>query len=142
MRHIVWSLSGSTSFFHSISQTAWYLQNIIEYKTCVLIFSTNFVLHVSHSRGNWARYNKNVYWSFLIFNFRVFCMFCVFFWVIPRRLNFLRPRFVTLCLFRLYRQVGVEFYTYLPAYEDGTRQRVTKHGHKKFRRRGITQKKT
>ena len=48
--------------------------------------------------------------------FAVFCMLYVFFWVIPRRLNFLCRRFGTLCLFHLYRQVGV----HLPAYEDGT----------------------
>jgi len=32
----------------------------------------------------------------------------VFFWVIPRRLNFICRRFRTLCLFHLHRQVGVE----------------------------------
>jgi hypothetical protein len=31
-----------------------------------------------------------------------------FFWVIPRRLNFICRRFGTLCLFPLHRQVGVE----------------------------------
>jgi hypothetical protein len=30
----------------------------------------------------------------------------VFFWVIPRRLNFICRRFGTLCLFHLHRQVG------------------------------------
>ena len=32
----------------------------------------------------------------------------VFFWVIPRRLNFICRRFGTLCLFHRHRQVGVE----------------------------------
>ena len=32
----------------------------------------------------------------------------VFFWVLPRRLNFICRRFGTLCLFHLHRQVGVE----------------------------------
>ena len=41
-------------------------------------------------------------------------MLYVFFWVIPRRLNFICRRFRTLCPFHLHRQVGVEFYTYLP----------------------------
>ena len=41
-------------------------------------------------------------------------LLCVFFWVIPRRLNFICRRFGTLCLFHLHRSVGVEFYTYLP----------------------------
>jgi len=38
--------------------------------------------------------------------FAVFCMLYVFFWVIPRRLNFICRRFGTLCLFHLHRQVG------------------------------------
>ena len=39
-----------------------------------------------------------------------FCvMLYVFFWVIPRRLNFICRRFGTLCLFHLHRQVGVEW---------------------------------
>ena len=43
-------------------------------------------------------------------------MLYVFFWVIPRRLNFICRRFGTLCLFHLHRQVGI----YLLAYDDGT----------------------
>ena len=43
-------------------------------------------------------------------------MLYAFFWVIPRRLNFICRRFGTLCLFHLHRQVG----RCLPAYEDGT----------------------
>jgi len=39
-------------------------------------------------------------------------MFCAFFWVIPLRLNFICPRFETLCLFHLHRRISV--------YEDGT----------------------
>jgi len=37
-----------------------------------------------------------------------------FFWVIPRRLNFICRRFGTLCLFHLHRQVGACTRTYLP----------------------------
>jgi len=33
-------------------------------------------------------------------------MFYAFYWVIPRRLNFVCRRFETLCLFHLYRWVG------------------------------------
>ena len=36
------------------------------------------------------------------------CKLYVFFWVIPRRLNFICRRFGTLCLFHLHRQVDVE----------------------------------
>jgi len=47
-------------------------------------------------------------------------MYYAFFWVIPRRLNFICQRFGTLCLFHLHRRVG----TYLPAYEDGNSDAV------------------
>jgi hypothetical protein len=40
-------------------------------------------------------------------------MLYAFFWVIPRRLNFINRRFGTLLLFHLNRQVGMK-YTYLP----------------------------
>jgi hypothetical protein len=40
--------------------------------------------------------------------FAVFWMLYAFFWVIPRRLNFICWRFGTLCLFHLHRQVGVK----------------------------------
>ena len=64
-------------------------------------------------------------------------MLYVFFWVIPRRLNFICRRFGTLS--HLHRQVGVEFYTYLHMKME---QSVPKRRHIKFRRLGITQKKT
>jgi len=59
-----------------------------------------------------------------------------FFWVIPRRLNFICRRFGTLCLFHLHRQVGAR--TYLPMKME---QIVPKRRHIKFSCRGITQKK-
>jgi len=64
-------------------------------------------------------------------------MMYVSFWVIPGRLNFICRHFETLCLFHLHRQVGV--YTYLPMKMEKS---VPKRRHIKFRRRGITQKKT
>ena len=69
---------------------------------------------------------------FLFQTFAVFWMLYVFFWVIPRCLNFICQRFGTLCLFHLHRQVRVERWN---------RQSVSKHQHIKFRPRGITQKK-
>jgi len=66
-------------------------------------------------------------------------MLYAFFWVILRRLNFICRRFGTLCKFHLHRQVGVEFYTYLPMKME---QSVPKRQYIKFIRRGITQKKT
>ena len=53
-----------------------------------------------------------------------------FFWVIPRRLNFICQRLGTICLFRLHRRMW-----------RWNRQIVPKRWHIKFRRRGITQKK-
>ena len=38
----------------------------------------------------------------------MFCMLYVFFWVIPRRLNFVCRRFGTPCLFHFHRRVGAE----------------------------------
>ena len=61
---------------------------------------------------------------------------CAFFWVIPRRLNFICRHFGTLCLFHHHRQ---SFCTYLPIKME---QSAPKRRHKKFRRREITQKKT
>ena len=40
--------------------------------------------------------------------FAVFWKLYAFFWVIPRRLNFICRRFGTLCLFHLHRQVGMK----------------------------------
>jgi len=71
-----------------------------------------------------------------LFQESVYTLLRDFFWVIPRRLNFICRRFGT--LFHLHRQVGMK---YLPAYEDGTKQSVPKRRHIKFRLRGITQKK-
>jgi len=61
----------------------------------------------------------------------------VFFWVVPRRLNFICRRFGTLCL-HLHRQVGV----YPTCLWTWNRQSVPKRRYIKFRPWGITQKKT
>jgi hypothetical protein len=58
-----------------------------------------------------------------------------FFWVIPRRINFICRRFGTLCSIFVGRLVCLEFY----AYEDG-KDSFPKRRHIKFTRRGITQK--
>jgi len=59
-------------------------------------------------------------------------MLYVFFWVIPRSLNFICRRFGTVCLFHLHRQVG-KLFTYLPMKME---QSVPKRRPLKFRRRG------
>ena len=59
-----------------------------------------------------------------------FILSCVFFWVIPQRLNFMCRCFGTLCLFHLRRRL-----------RRWNRQSVSKHWHIKFRCQGITQKK-
>ena len=40
--------------------------------------------------------------------FAVFWMLYAFFWVIPRRLNFIHRRFGTSCLFHLHRRIGMK----------------------------------
>jgi hypothetical protein len=66
-----------------------------------------------------------------------------FFWVISRRLNFTCRCFGTLCLFHLHRQVGVRGIPHTPTcLWRWNGQSVPKHWRIKFRRRGITQKKS
>ena len=69
------------------------------------------------------QFGRDSYFHELAFNtifeiFNVIVIFFAFFWVIPRRLNFICRRFGTLCVFHLHRQVDVGLH--LPAYEDGT----------------------
>jgi hypothetical protein len=52
------------------------------------------------------RHNFTTATYFWFQTFAVFCMLYVFFWVIPRRLNFINRRFGTLYLFHLHRQQG------------------------------------
>ena len=51
-------LSGATTYFHIIikNNTIFEKENVIEYKTCVLIFSTTFDPNISHSKKNLLRY--------------------------------------------------------------------------------------
>jgi hypothetical protein len=49
-------------------------------------------------------------WTIYTLNYQ---LLYAFFWVIPRRLNFIRRRFGTLCLFYLDRRVGI-LHTYPP----------------------------
>ena len=67
MRHIViCGLPGSTIFFSpTLSHKRYdFRKKVTEHEMCVLIFSTKFVWNISHSKENWARYDKkNVCWS-------------------------------------------------------------------------------
>jgi hypothetical protein len=69
---------------------------IMVHQNCKCHYFLNFLR--KHGRYSWFQ------------TFAVFCMLYVFFWVIPRRLNFICRRFGTLYLFHLH----------LLAYEDGT----------------------
>jgi len=76
----------------------------------------------------------NISW---IQTFTVFRTLYVFFWVIPRRLNlYADVSEHSVCFFL----IGWKFSSYRTVYEDGTYS-ISKW-HIKFRRRGITQKKT
>ena len=59
MHHIViCGLPGSILFFHIISHTARFSKTVTEHKMCFLIFSTNFVWNIFHSKKKWARYDR------------------------------------------------------------------------------------
>jgi hypothetical protein len=83
--------------------------------------------------------------TFLHFWYHTFVllwMLCAFFWVIPRRLNFICRHFGTLCLLHLHRQVGLKELSFIPnCLWRWNRQSVPKRRHIKFRRRVITKKK-
>jgi len=103
---------------------------------CCILQGLRAVCDVSRQDGQSAgRLSNWLNWDtlkseFLKLHFLIFklspCSVClyVFFWVIPRRLNFICRRFGTHCLFHLHRRIDVECRNI------------------KFRCRGITQKKT
>jgi hypothetical protein len=59
---ILSSVACSTTF--STLSHVWHdlRKPVIGHKICVLSFSTTFILNISHSKKNWARY-KNIHWS-------------------------------------------------------------------------------
>jgi hypothetical protein len=71
-RIVICSLSGSTIFLHIISQTARFSKTVVEYKMCVLIFSTNYVWNIFHSKKNWGRYDRKCILVFM-WNARYSC---------------------------------------------------------------------
>jgi len=84
-------------------------------------------------------------WSFLRIEKRSRLMVYSFFWVIPRRMNFMCRCFGTVCLFHLHRWCKHHLWRWnrqsLHHLWRWNRQNVLKHRHIKFIRRGITQKK-
>jgi len=57
---VICGLSGCTIFFpHYLIKGTGFEKKVTEHKMCVLIFSTNFVWNISHSKKNWARYDQN-----------------------------------------------------------------------------------
>ena len=45
----------------SISYYKWHKKKVIEHKMCILSSSTTFARNISHSKSNWARYDKKMY---------------------------------------------------------------------------------
>ena len=69
-----------------------------------------------------------------------FIFLYAFFWVIPRRLNFIRRRFGAFCLFDFHRRVHMKYF--IPSRLcRWKRQSVPKRWHTKFWRQEIPQKK-
>jgi len=64
---------------------------------------------VSHECRNLNKQADRIMWYSWFQIFPLFWMSYSFFWVIPRRLNFICRRFRTFCLFHLHRWVGVEW---------------------------------
>ena len=65
MRHIVICVLPTLRYFYTLSHKRhdFWGKKYIEHKMCASISSTTFVPNISHSKNNWARYDKNVYWS-------------------------------------------------------------------------------
>ena len=110
-----------------------------------LIPAHNVATYPSRTKSSTTVPQKPQIYILLITDITEYNMLYVFFWVIPRRLNFICRRFGTLCLFHLHRQVPAYVVCYLlgnspasefymptfrktlfhlhrqvPAYEDGT----------------------
>ena len=80
-------------------------------KSCQFYIRLLIQLGYNYKRST---HNKWMGWNSVIVTNYFVCqtklkMLYVFFWVIPRRLNFMCRHFRTLCLFQLLRQVGVEW---------------------------------
>jgi len=57
--NVICGPSGSSIFSHISHELHDFLEKVMEYKMCVLIFSTTFVQNISHSKKNSARrYHK------------------------------------------------------------------------------------
>jgi len=45
-----------------------FLKNVLDHEMCILIFSSTFDWHISHSKKKWARYNKKCILVFMYSN--------------------------------------------------------------------------
>jgi hypothetical protein len=89
MHHTVISvLSGSTIFFHIISKTAPFSKkNFIEYKMCILTYSTTFVRNICHSTKNWLWYDKKKCIFVFMWSTRLFLSYLSETWIFPVQLQ-------------------------------------------------------
>jgi len=78
-----------------------------------LSWPTDTQFYTRQENRTWQTLNRPTSKRDLNFKLSPCSVCCVFFWVIPRRLNFICRRFRTLCLFHLYRLVE-------PAYTNET----------------------
>jgi hypothetical protein len=99
-----------TIFVHIISKMPQNLKKVTEYKMCVLIFSTNFVQNISHSKKKWARYDKKKYiglhvkYRLFLSDFNETCIFSTDFSINTQISNFMKIRPVAAESFHAGRQ--------------------------------------
>jgi hypothetical protein len=62
MHHIfhLWPAPLCSMFPHYLANGTIFEKKIAEHKMCVLVLSTNFVRHISHSKKIWERYDQKL----------------------------------------------------------------------------------
>ena len=125
--YLLWAASLCNIFPHYLNNgTIVEKKNLIEYKTRALIFSTNFVRNIFHSKNNLATYDPKCIFGFM-YSARYSCQ-------IPMNLEFCRQIFETIlilthsltpwCRVLLEKLTGLQLVKKFPAFH-GTRKFIT-----------------
>ena len=112
-RHANASSSMKSKEHSRLASARWALHILCSWNTLALSYQTvcklASALHGPFCNFSFTTFCKQA-WCYSWFQtFAVFWMLYAFFWVIPRRMNFIRRRFGTLCLFHLHMQVSAEW---------------------------------